>query len=361
MKTIKQISFFAIVAIAVAIFSAFTIIPTTLRITTSGISDNMELIGAGATFPYPLYSKMFSEYNKKTGVKINYQSIGSGGGIQQLKSKTVDFGASDAFLSDDEVSKFPAPIVHIPTCLGAAVLTYNLPGNPKLKFTPDIIADIFLGKITNWNDKRIASLNPTAKLPNLDLSVIHRSDGSGTTFIFTDYLSKVSDEWSKKVGHKTSVEWPAGLGAKGNEGVSGMVKQTPGAIGYVELIYALQNKMPVGLLRNKKEKYVEASIKSVTAAANVAIPSDPRISITNTEAPDGYPISSFTFILLYKEQNYDNKPENKAKEVLKLVWWMTHDAQQYTQPLNYSPLPKAALQVDEKILKSITFNGKPLL
>lgn len=322
---------------------------------------NMELIAAGATFPYPLYSKMFSEYNSKTGVRVNYQSIGSGGGIRQLLSKTVDFGASDAFLSDEDLSKFPAAVVHVPTCLGAAVITYNIPGNPQLKFTPEVVADIFLGKIKKWNDPRLAKVNPGVKLPNLSMFVVHRSDGSGTTFIFTDYLSKISPEWAEKVGHKTSVDWPTGLGAKGNEGVSGMIKQTPGGVGYVELIYALQNKMPVGLLQNKSGKFIMASIKSVSASANVSIPASARVSITNTDASEGYPISSFTWILLYKEQNYDGKAENKAKAVVDLVWWMTHDGQQYTTPLDYAPLPKAAVEVVEHNLKSITYSGKPLI
>ena len=314
MKTIRLVYILTIMAFAGVLSSGF--LPVSKSAAKSPASD-VELLGAGASFPYPLYSKMFSEYNTKTGVKINYQSIGSGGGIKQLMSKTVDFGASDAFLNDEDMAKMPAAVVHVPTCLGAAVITYNIPGDPKLKFTPDVVVDIFLGKITKWNDARIKKLNPTVKLPDMPISIVHRSDGSGTTFMFTDYLSKVSEEWNNKVGHKTSVDWPIGIGAKGNEGVSGMIKQTPGAIGYVELIYALQNKMPVGLLQNKSGKYVEASIKSVTAAANVNIPADARVSITNTDAPDGYPISSFTWILLYKEQNYDNRPEDKAKEVVK--------------------------------------------
>jgi phosphate transport system substrate-binding protein len=346
------------IALAGILVSAFS------PISKSGIkppASDVELLGAGASFPFPLYSKMFSEYNIKTGVKINYQSIGSGGGIKQLMSKTVDFGASDAFLSDEDLSKMPASVVHIPTCLGAAVITYNIPGDPTLKFTPDVAADIFLGKISKWNDERIQKLNPGIKLPDMPISIVHRSDGSGTTFIFTDYLSKINDEWKNKVGHKTSVDWPIGIGAKGNEGVSGMIKQTPGALGYVELIYALQNKMPVGLLQNKSGKYVEASIKSVTAAANVTLPADARVSITNTDAPDGYPISSFTWILLFKEQNYDSRPQDKAKEVVKLVWWMTHEGQQFAAPLIYAPLPKEALKVVETNLKSIVFNGKPML
>jgi len=324
-------------------------------------SAAMEILGAGATFPYPLYSKMFDEYNKSTGVKVNYQSIGSGGGIKQLTSKTVDFGASDAFLSDEQLKDAPAAIVHVPITLGADVVTYNLPNNPKLKFTSDVVADIFLGKIKKWNDPRIQKANAGVKLPDMDLFVVHRSDGSGTTFVFTDYLSKVSPEWNTKVGHKTSVDWPVGLGAKGNEGVSGMVKQTPGAVGYVELIYALQNKMQYGSLQNKSGKFIDADIKSVSAAAKVTIPADARVSLTNTDAADGYPISSFTWILLYKNQNYDNRLVDKAKEVSKLVWWMTHDGQKFAEPLNYAPLPKAALKVAEDNLKSINFGGKPLL
>jgi phosphate transport system substrate-binding protein len=358
MKTIRLVYILTIMAFVGVLSSGF------LPISKSVINpqtNNVELLGAGASFPFPLYSKMFSEYNIKTGVKVNYQSIGSGGGIKQLMSKTVDFGASDAFLNDDDMSKMPAAVVHIPTCLGAAVITYNLPENPTLKFAPDVIADIFLGKITKWNDARITKLNPAVKLPDMAISIVHRSDGSGTTFIFTDYLSKVSEEWKTKVGHKTAVDWPLGLGAKGNEGVSGMIKQTPGAIGYVELIYALQNKMPVGVLKNKSGKFVEASIKSVTSAANAEIPADARVSITNTDAPDGYPISSFTWILLYKEQNYDNRDAAKAKEVVKLVWWMTHEGQQFAAPLIYAPLPQAAMKVVETNLKSIVFNDKSLL
>jgi phosphate transport system substrate-binding protein len=358
MKTIRLVYILAIMAFVGVLSSAF--LPISKSSAKSQASD-VELLGAGASFPYPLYSKMFSEYNAKTGVKINYQSIGSGGGIKQLMSKTVDFGASDAFLNDDDMSKMPAAVVHVPTCLGAAVITYNIPGDPTLKFSPDVILDIFLGKITNWEDARIKQLNPTVKLSDMPISIVHRSDGSGTTFIFTDYLSKVSEEWKNKVGHKTSVDWPIGLGAKGNEGVSGMIKQTPGAIGYVELIYALQNKMPVGVLKNKSGKFIEANIKSVTSAANQVIPSDARVSITNTDAPDGYPISSFTWILLYKEQNYDNRPEAKAKEVVKLVWWMTHEGQQFASPLIYAPLPKEAMKVVEANLKSIVFSGKSIL
>jgi phosphate transport system substrate-binding protein len=356
MKVTKLSSIIVALSLVAFLSSSFSVNKKEVK-----AKGDVELLGAGASFPYPLYSKMFSEYNKKTGVKINYQSIGSGGGIKQLTSKTVDFGASDAFLSDEDMKKMPAEVVHIPTCLGAAVVSYNLPGNPILKFSPDVIADIFLGKIKKWNDSRIKNLNTKANLPDLPISVVHRSDGSGTTFIFTDYLSKISGEWSQKVGHKTAVDWPTGLGAKGNEGVSGLIKQTPGAIGYVELIYALQNHMPYAILKNKSGKYIAATIKSVTAAANVTIPDHARVSITDTNAPDGYPISSFTWILLYKDQNYDNKTEAKAKEAVKLIWWMTHEGQQFTQPLYYAPLPKQAVKVVEQSLKSVNYKGKSLL
>jgi phosphate transport system substrate-binding protein len=324
-------------------------------------STNAGLLGAGATFPYPLYSKMFDVYHTAFGTQVNYQSIGSGGGIKQLQERTVDFGASDAPMNDEQISKSPAPIVHIPICLGAVVITYNLPGvTDAVKFSPEVVADIYLGKIKKWNDKAISKLNPGVKLPDLDIAVIHRSDGSGTSYVFTDYLSKVSKEWNDKVGKKTSVDWPAGLGAKGNEGVTGLVKQTPGGIGYVELVFATKNNLPVGQLQNKTGKYVPATLESVTAAANVDLPADMRVSITNTDAADGYPISSFTYVLVYTDQSYNGREEAKAKDLIKLVNWMLHDGQQYTQPLNYAPLPADVVKRAEDILKSVKFGDKPI-
>ena len=323
--------------------------------------NDKELLGAGATFPYPLYSKMFDEYNKEKGVKINYQSIGSGGGIKQLQNKTVDFGASDAPMSDDEMKQMSSPVVHIPTCLGAVMITYNLAGNPKLKLTPDVIADIFLGKITKWNDKRLTSLNPAAKLPDLAISVIHRSDGSGTTYVFSDYLSKVSADWNTKPGKGKALDWPAGIGEKGNEGVGGMVKQTPGSIGYVELAYVMQNKMASAEVKNKAGIFIEASIKSISAAATVALPEDLRVSLTNTEAKDGYPISSFTYVLVYTNQAYDNRTNGKAKETVSLINWMITNGQKFAIPLIYAPLPKEASAAALKQLKKVNFNGKALL
>ncbi len=320
-----------------------------------------ELIGAGATFPYPLYSKMFDAYYKETGVKVNYQSIGSGGGIKQLENKTVDFGASDAPLSDDEMKAMPGAVIHIPTCLGAVMITYNLEGNPRLKLTPDVIADIFLGKITKWNDSRITSLNPGIKLPAMAISVVHRSDGSGTTYVFSDYLSKVSPQWKSNPGQGKALDWPVGIGAKGNEGVGGMVKQIPGSIGYVELAYVMQNKIPAALVQNKSGLFIEASLQSISASAAVKLPDDLRVSLVNTDAKDGYPITSFTYILLYENQQYDNRPEATAKGTVKLIHWMITTGQQYATPLIYAPLPKEASEAALKRLQLVNYNGRSLM
>jgi len=320
-------------------------------------AKGVELLGAGATFPYPLYSKIFYEYWRTTGVKVNYQAIGSGGGIRQLINMTVDFGGSDAFMSDEELERAPAKILHIPICLGAVVLTYNLPGNPELKFTPDLIADIFLGKITNWRDERIAEVNPDVNLPDIAIVVVHRSDGSGTTFVFADYVSKVSSEWQGKVGRGKAVNWPAGLGAKGNPGVAGLIRQLPGAFGYIELVYALQNRMPVASIRNKKGRFVQPSVASTSLAANVPLPEDTRVSLTNTDAPEEYPISSFTWVLVYQEQAYKRRSIEKAEKLVKLLWWMTHEGQKYADPLHYASLPPEAVKKAEKIIRSITYNG----
>jgi len=324
--------------------------------------DDKTLLGAGATFPYPLYSKQFSEYNKKTGIQVNYQSIGSGGGILQLTNKTVDFGASDGPLNADQTAKIGAPVLHVPMVSGAVVITYNLPGdNNLITLTPDVIADIFLGKITKWSDPRIISLNKGVNIPALPILVAHRADGSGTTGIFTNYLGKVSPEWLSKVGAGNAVNWPVGLGGKGNEGVAGVVKQTPGAIGYVELIYALQNKMDYAKVKNKKGNVIVPSLASVTAASNIKLPEDSKIFLTDTEAKDGYPIAGLTWILIYKEQNYNNRSAERAKKLVDLLWWNLHEGQAFAAPLNYAPLSKEALKVAEKILKSATYNGKAIL
>ncbi len=346
MKRNKMISW-------IALFIA--IIPLTLQ------AQDMELLGAGATFPYPLYSKIFDVYHSLNSMKVNYQAIGSGGGVKQLLSQTVDFGASDAFLNENELAQSKTPILHIPICMGAVVLTYNLPGNSELKFSPDIIADIFLGKVTKWNDARLQSINPGIKLPSMDIVIVHRSDGSGTTFIFSDYLSKVSSDWQKKVGAGKALNWPAGLGAKGNPGVAGMIKQLPGSIGYVELIYALENKMPIGSIKNSSGQFIQPTIQSVSLAANTDIPADTRVSLTNTTAKEGYPISGLTWILLYQEQNYNNRSAQRATNLANLLWWMVHEGQQYAQPLHYAPLPEKMVKLTETILKTLTYQKKPLL
>ncbi len=324
--------------------------------------DENTILGAGATFPNPLYSKMFSEYNKTTGLKVNYQSIGSGGGIQQLTAKTVDFGASDAPMNAKQDSALTAPVIHIPATAGAVVISYNLPDlKDTLKLTPDAVAKIFMGEIKKWNDKAIASINPGVKLPAMDIQVAHRSDGSGTTNIFTTYLSKVNKDWESKVGKGSSVNWPVGLGGKGNEGVAGSIKQTPGGIGYVELAYAIQSNMAFAKLQNKAGNFITPSIASVTAAANITIPADAKVSLTNTDAPDGYPISGLSWILVYKEQKYDNRSAEKVSKMLKLIQWMIHDGQQYSAALNYAPLSPAAVAVGDAQLKSVTYDGKPVL
>ena len=321
----------------------------------------VELTGAGATFPYPLYSKMFAEYYKETGVRINYQAIGSGGGIGQLLSKVVDFGASDVYVDDEGLKKFSAPILHIPITAGAVVITYNLPGRPKLRLTGEIIAKIFLGEITNWNDPRIKELNPDVNLPNLKIIVVHRSDGSGTTFIFSDYLCKVSEEWKNKVGRGKALNWPCGLGGKGNPGVAGLVKQLPGAIGYVELTYALSNNMPYADVKNKAGRFITPTVESVSLAADIKLPDDMRVSLTDTSSENGYPISGFTWILVYKDLAKGGLTREKAEALVDLLWWMTHNAQKYTSDLHYAPLSNSARKKVERIIKSISYHGEPLL
>jgi len=321
-----------------------------------------ELIGAGATFPQPLYSKMFDAYFQQNKIKVNYQGIGSGGGINQLVKKTVDFGGTDAFMTDKELTEAGAPVLHIPTCLGAVVVTYNLPDSPKLNFTQDLVANIFLGKIKKWNDPQIAAANPKVKLPDLAISVVHRADGSGTTYIFSEYLSKVSKEWKDNIGTGKSLNWPAGqIGQKGNPGVAGYVKQTPGSVGYVELLYALQNKMAFGNIKNKAGAFVEPTTKSVSAAANVKIPDDTNVSLTDSDAKDGYPISGFTWLIFYKEQNYGGRSKEKAEALVKMLHWMVKDGQKFVEPLQYSALSPEAVAKSEKIIRSMTYGGAPIL
>jgi phosphate transport system substrate-binding protein len=346
MKLIKSLKL-AVVAIA------------TSTIALSASAQDNTLLGAGSTFVYPLFSKIFSKY---TASKVNYQSIGSGGGILQLTNKTVDFGDSDAPLNADQTAKMSAPVLHIPMTSGAVVVTYNIPGvKVALNLSGKDLADIFLGKITNWNSPEVKDANPGVKIPDMPIVVVHRSDGSGTSFIFTDYLTKVNPEWAKKVGKASAVNWPAGLGGKGSEGVAGLVKQTPGGITYVELAYAKQNNMPFANIQNKSGKYIAPTIEATTLASNVTIPEDSKVSITNTDNPKGYPIASFTWALLYKEQNYNGRSKERAAELLKLLWYNVHQGQAECAPLNYAPLSKSAVKVAEKILKSATYGGKAIL
>ena len=324
------------------------------------LAAQTQLTGAGATFPNPIYSKWFDAYNKNTGVQINYQSIGSGGGIKQFTEGTVDFGATDGPMNEEQLQAVGGHVLHIPTVMGAVVLTWNLPvlGDKQLNFDGSTISDIYLGKITKWNDKRLAALNPGVSLPNADIIVVHRSDGSGTSYIFTDYLSKVSAEWKDKVGKATAVNWPVGLGGKGNEGVTQQVKQTEGAIGYVELIYAVANKLPYGQVKNVAGALVTPSLESVTQAAASAKfdkNTDFRVSITNAPGQAAYPISSFTWLLVRP----DMKDPAKGKAMKDfLAWMITPEAQGMAKDLVYAPLPNEVIGLIKDRLQTLKAGGK---
>jgi phosphate transport system substrate-binding protein len=343
-----------IVAGAVAVLAmSFAAVP--------GASAEVAINGAGATFPYPLYSKWFYEYsNANPGVKFNYQSIGSGGGIKQITAGTVDFGATDAPMKEEQMAKLPGPIFHLPMAMGAVSVVYNLQGvEAGLRLTQDVLADIFLGKITKWNDPKIAEWNKGVKLPAADIVVAHRSDGSGTTDIFTNYLSTVNAEWKTRVGRGAAVNWPVGLGGKGNEGVAGVVKQTPGAIGYVELAYAKQNKMTVASLRNRDGQFVAPTLEATSAAAAGAaktMPADYRVSIVDAPGKDSYPIAGLTWLLVYKDQ----KDETKGKALVQFLKWAIHEGQKMESALDYAALPKSVVDMMDKTLRQINFNGKSL-
>src|SRR5947209_4978848 len=341
------------------VFSAMMAL--TLAACNGGTRNEVRLQGAGATFPNPLYQKWLSEYGKvHPTIQIDYQSIGSGGGIKQIQARTVDFGASDAPMTDAELKASPGELVHIPTVLGAVVITYNLSGVSKpLRFSPDVIADIFLGKIAKWNDARIKTDNAEANLPSADITVVHRAEASGTSFVFSDYLSKVSADWKQKVGSDKSPNWPVGQGGKGNEGVTGQIKQQPNAIGYVELAYAVQNKLPVALIKNASDNFVEPSVDAVTAAAAASAattPDDLRVSITNANGATAYPISSYTYILAYKAQ----ADATKGKALVDFLWWGIHNGEQFARDLQYAPLPDEIVKRAEAKINSIASGGKPL-
>jgi phosphate transport system substrate-binding protein len=330
------------------LFTAFLLVTLALPATAQ-----TKLNGAGATFPYPIYSKWFNQYHQQhPDIEINYQSIGSGGGIRQVTAGTVDFGASDGPMSDQQLKDAKFKILHLPTVLGSVVPAYNIPGfKGELKFTPDVLSGIFLGKITSWNDPAIAKTNPDVTLPTASIVVVHRSDGSGTTYIWTDYLSKVSPDWNGQVGKGTSVKWPVGLGAKGNEGVAGMIRQMEGAFGYIELIYALQNNIPFGSVKNASGAFVKASLESTTAAAASvkAMPADFRVSITNAPGKEAYPISSFTWLLIPA----DWKDKEKQKVIVDFLNWMLDQGQTMTAQLNYAPLPDDVKQKEREAIKAI--------
>ncbi len=326
-------------------------------------SQAISLNGAGATFPAPLYTKWFDEYSKLTGVKINYQAVGSGAGIKQITEGTVDFGASDGIMTPEQQSaaeKAGGPILHIPMTSGSEAIIYNLAGIPsgQLKLTGDILAKIYLKQIAKWNDSQITALNPTLKLPEAAIAVVHRSDGSGTTYIFTDYLSKVSADWQSKVGTGTAVNWPGDIGGSGNAGVAGQVQQLPNSIGYVELAYAVQNKLPWTLLKNSAGNFLEPSLTGTTKAAEgVTLPDDMKVMITNSSNPDAYPIAGFTWLLVYV-----NQPDKaKGTAIVNMLWWAVHDGQQFATALQYGPLSSSVITKAENEIKSIKYQGQPLL
>lgn len=329
--------------------------------TNGGGAGNIKLNGAGSTFVFPMMSKWSALYDSvKPGVQVNYQSIGSGGGIRQVTAKTVDFGATDGPMTDGQLQEAKKPVLHIPVVMGAVVPAYNLPGNPTVNFSGPVLADIFLGKIKKWNDPALVALNPGVKLPDRPIVVVHRADGSGTTYIWVDYLAKVSAEWKSKVGVATSVNWPVGLGGKGNEGVAGQVKRTPGTLGYVELIYALQNKITFGSVKNSAGQYIKASAASVSAAGAGAadtIPADLRVSITDAPGAGAYPISGFVWALAYTGQG----DQKRGQALTDFLWWVIHDGQKATKPLDYAPLPDEVVKMAEEKVKEMNYKGKPLL
>jgi len=343
--------------------------PNTTTSTTT-MTKKISLSGAGATFPYPLISTMVVEYNKiRPDVQISYQSIGSGGGIRQHTEKTVDFGASDAPLNDKQREAAPNTL-HIPITIGSVVVTYNIPGIPKgLKLTGEVLAEIFLGKITKWNDPAIQGLNPDLSLPNKDILVVHRSDGSGTTYVFTGYLCSVSDEWKTRVGQGTAVQWPTGLGAAGNEGVAAVIRGTEYTIGYVELAYALQNKMSYAYLQNREGRFIEPTLQTTAAAAAAVAPTLPKgdeswfhVNLLNAPGADSYPIASFSYLLAYKDLSVlPTMTKEKAQALVEFLWWAVHDGQKYAPALEYVPLPPEVVAVNEATIKMITFKGEPLL
>lgn len=325
-------------------------------------NESVSLTAAGATFPLPYYNLVFKNYTKATDVLVTYGGIGSGGGIRSLKDKVVDFGATDAYLEDDKLSEMPGEVVHIPTCIGAVVIAYNLPGVDELKLSDQLLEKIFMGEITNWNDPALKANNPDVNFPNLEITFVHRSDGSGTTHIFSDYMSKVSQKWADAVGTGKSLKWPVGMGAKGNPGVAGTISQTEGSIGYIGSEFAFAQKIQTAKVQNSSGAYILPSIESISAAAQGEIPADTRVMLTNSSDPASYPISGFTWIILYKDQSYDGRSKAQAQATVEFLDWLVgEEAQGQAARVNYAPLPQAAVQKAKAILRGVTYGGETLL
>ncbi len=368
----KNIYIFILIAILVAFLGLFigcnnsdsNNISSTNNKTTE-IKTNIKntvstILGRGATFPEPLYQEMFLKYKEITGIEVNYSGVGSGKGISGLNEKIVEFGATDAFMNEEEIKNAGAEILHLPTCIGAIAIAYNL-DIEDIKLTGNVLAEIFMGKITKWNDTKIADLNPEKQLPDESIRVVHRSEGSGTTFVFTEYLSKINPEWSTTFGAKKEISWTVGIGAKGNDGVTNQIKEQYGAIGYIEISYAIENNLPVAMIQNKSGNFITPSLESASLAAQGEIPDDTRVSITNTENPNGYPISTFTWLILYKEQNYNGRTIEQAKALANLMLWIVTDGQQFNEKLYYAKLPEKVVEKAKKIIKSITYKNMPIL
>ncbi len=325
------------------------------------LEEAKELMGSGATFPAPLYQKYFDVYKQEKGVEVNYQGIGSGGGINQLIEKIIDFGGTDAPMSSSELEKAGSAVLHIPACLGAVVITYNLPDNPKLQLNSELIANIFMGNITQWSDPAIQAMNPGIALPDQNILPVYRSDGSGTTYTFTDYLTKANTLWKDNMGTGKSLDWPKGIGSKGNDGVAGTVSITPHSIGYVELIYAYQNNLPYAIIQNKSGNFIEPTLESVSAAANVDLPDDLIVSLTDTDAPDGYPICTFSWLITYQEKNDGTRTLAQARATANMLWWVVTEGQSYNEELKYGRLAPSAVEKAKALIKSMTYDGKPIL
>ncbi|MGQ8337757.1 phosphate ABC transporter substrate-binding protein PstS [Sunxiuqinia sp. A32] len=350
---------FLSLVLAVVLLSACQ---TSTKKTSDSGDKKVSLTAAGATFPLPFYNMVFKNYTSETGVLVTYGGIGSGGGIRSLTDKVVDFGASDAYLSDEKMAEMPGEVVHIPTCMGAVVIAYNLPGVDGLKLSNELLEKIFMGEITKWNDAALKANNPGVSLPDMEITFVHRSDGSGTTYIFSDYMSKISKKWADEVGTGKSLKWPVGMGAKGNPGVAGTVSQTEGSIGYIGSEFAFAQKIQTAKVQNSSGEYIEPSIASISAAAQGEIPADTRVMLTNSSNPASYPISGFTWIILYKEQAYDGRSQAQALGTVEFLnWLMGEEAQAGASKVHYAPLPEAAVAKAKEILKSVTYEGKPLL